>query len=217
MEFKKGYIFHIYNQGNNRQQIFFNRENYLFFLQKMRKHLLPYGDILAYCLMPNHFHLMMQVNDLLADYTPISDLNSSDDSKSSDEFKSTSKPKSLNNSIAIMLRSYTRAINNQQECSGSLFRQKTKAECLTLSEGITPTFYNTEFGTEWNNSVPEEEYLQTCFNYIHQNPVKAKLVTKASDWEYSSAKEYEGLRKGTLVNTELAKNLLDTTAYLLIR
>jgi len=62
MLFESGHIYHIYNQGNNRQRIFFKRENYLFFLEKIKNHVLPYADILAYCLMPNHFHLMGYVN-----------------------------------------------------------------------------------------------------------------------------------------------------------
>ncbi len=61
MQFEVGHIYHIYNQGNNRQPIFFERKHYLFFLQKMRAYLLPHGDILAYCLMPNHFHVMVEV------------------------------------------------------------------------------------------------------------------------------------------------------------
>ncbi|MDA3778747.1 MAG: hypothetical protein PF487_00705, partial [Bacteroidales bacterium] len=46
---------------------------------------------------------------------------------------------------------------------------------------------------------------QVCFNYIHQNPVKAGLVKNAVDWEFSSAVDYAGLRDGKLVNKPLAK------------
>ena len=63
MEFIKDNIYHIYNQGNNRQKIFYNRDNYLFFLQKMNDYLLPYCDVLAWCLMPNHFHWMVYVRE----------------------------------------------------------------------------------------------------------------------------------------------------------
>ena len=64
MQFEQGYIYHIFNQGNNRQNVFFNRENYLYFLKKIWKYIIPYCDVLAYCLMPNHFHLMVLVNEL---------------------------------------------------------------------------------------------------------------------------------------------------------
>ena len=62
MYFEEGYIYHIYNQGNNRQRLFFKRENYLYFLRKVGVYIKPYADILAWCLMPNHFHLMVLVN-----------------------------------------------------------------------------------------------------------------------------------------------------------
>jgi len=54
MQIEKGYIYHIYNQGNNKQKIFFEQENYLFFLRKIRTHILPYGDILAWCFTPSN-------------------------------------------------------------------------------------------------------------------------------------------------------------------
>jgi putative transposase len=65
MDFKPNAIYHIYNQGNNRQQIFFSEENYLFFIKKMRTYLLPYGDLLCYCLMPNHFHWLFYVREVI--------------------------------------------------------------------------------------------------------------------------------------------------------
>ena len=64
MNFERGQLYHIFNQGNNNQNIFFERDSYLFFLQKLRTYFLPYADVFAWCLMPNHFHLMVLVNDL---------------------------------------------------------------------------------------------------------------------------------------------------------
>ena len=62
MHFQTGELYHIFNQGNNREKIFFSRENYLFFLTKIKAHILPHADVLAWCLMPNHFHLMIYVH-----------------------------------------------------------------------------------------------------------------------------------------------------------
>ena len=64
MEFEAGHIFHVFNRGNNSQRLFFTRDNYLFFIEKIRTHVLPHADLLAWCLMPTHFHLMVHVNDL---------------------------------------------------------------------------------------------------------------------------------------------------------
>lgn len=63
MHFEPNTIYHIYNQGNNRQRIFFKHENYLFFLKKAREYVSPYADFLCYCLMPNHFDWLVYVRE----------------------------------------------------------------------------------------------------------------------------------------------------------
>ena len=116
----------------------------------------------------------------------------------------TPKERSLNESIGILLRSYTRAINKQQNLSGSLFRKNTKAECITCPEGIAPSWFMENGITTYINLLPEDDYPQVCFNYIHNNPVKAKLEQKAEDWEFSSAMDYAGIRSGHLINKKTA-------------
>jgi len=208
MQFEKGHLYHIYNQGNNRQRIFFKEENYLFFLKKIKTHVAPFADILAWCLMPNHFHLMVRVNEVKL---PTEAFAQSEITIASTHGVTQSHPvsknRTLNDSIAIMLRSYTRAINKQEQRSGALFREATKAECLTCTQGITPSVYNTRSGTIVPIDNPEKEYPQTCFNYIHQNPVKARLVKKPEDWDYSSYRDIMGFRNGTLINRERIKEL----------
>ncbi|MCF6360605.1 MAG: transposase [Cyclobacteriaceae bacterium] len=173
MNFIPDNLYHIYNRGNNSQLLFFERENYLYLLSKIRTHLYPLVDILAYCLMPNQFHLLV--------YIP-SESHSSGDSKSPDELN-----KRIVSAIAIILRSYTRAINKKHGRTGSLFQSKTKAK--NLSE--------------------KQNYAFTCFHYIHQNPVSAKLVNSIADWEFSSYQDYAGIRDGTLCSKVLAVYLLD--------
>jgi putative transposase len=198
MLFEEGYIYHIYNQGNNRQKIFFNRENYIYFLRKVRTYILPYADILAWCLMPNHFHLMVKVNRLGV-------------SLRHTESDTGSKSRTFNDSIGIMLMSYTKAINKQQNRSGKLFREATKAECVNCPQGLTPSFVMINGITTYLNPDGSKDYPQTCFRYIHQNPVKAKLVKKAEDWEFSSASDYLGLRNGNLINKKTANIYVDTS------
>ena len=143
--------------------------------------------------MPNHFHWMVYVRE-----TDIFRSRGATQSRT----PTISDNISFNKSIGILLASYTRAINNQENITGSLFREKTKAECLTAFNGITPSFYNTEFGTIMNIPDPEKEYPQICFNYIHNNPVKAGLVKSAEDWEFSSCQDICGMRNGKLINRE---------------
>jgi putative transposase len=194
MDFETGYIYHIYNRGSNKKRIFFCRDNYLFFLKKVRKELSAHLDFLAYCLIPNHFHFLVQVKDKIG-YLANSYNYSSDDLESSDEFNQGDSnqliSKQISNHLAILLRSYTRAINIQENRTGSLFQQKTKAKCLN------------ETAKSKNN------YVVTCFNYIHQNPYASNLVTKLEDWEFSSFQDYAKLRNGSFCNQELAYEMIN--------
>ncbi|MGC1516915.1 MAG: transposase, partial [Maribacter sp.] len=54
---------HIFNQGNNRQNIFFEPRNYSYFLGLLKKYITPIAEVYAYCLLPNHFHLLVRIND----------------------------------------------------------------------------------------------------------------------------------------------------------
>lgn len=71
---KNGY-YHVFNRGNNKQLIFRDNEDYDYFTQLFRIYLIPpdtsrsrwilknyTGEIIliSYCLMPNHFHLLIQ-------------------------------------------------------------------------------------------------------------------------------------------------------------
>lgn len=203
MYFESTGIYHIYNQGNNRQKIFYNHENYMFFTKKIRTHILPFADILAWCLMPNHFHIIVEVRDAGSEGFTLSEAFTSAESATGHANAETS----LNYSIGVMLRSYTRAINIQENSTGSLFRKKTKAICLNEIQGMTSHWY-TSFGiTFMKVDIPEFQYPQVCFNYIHANPVKAGLVKRAEEWEFSSYIDLVGMRAGSMVNRQRVEEL----------
>ena len=62
IKFRAGEVYHVYNRGVNRQPIFFCRENWLYYIRQLKRYFrTELADILAYCLMPNHYHLMIQL------------------------------------------------------------------------------------------------------------------------------------------------------------
>jgi putative transposase len=202
MYFEENLTYHIYNQGNNKQTIFFESQNYVYFIGKMREYVLPYGDILCYCLMPNHFHILLRVNHvkLKVHESGIEGVTLSPPVHST--ATDAVKERLLNDSIAIMLRSYTRAINKQEKRTGSLFREETKAK-----NGIIDGFVTVDGKHKDLFFGAENDHVSHCFHYIHQNPVAARLVKDAKEWQYSSARDYAGLRNGTLCNQVLAKQM----------
>ncbi|MBN2103948.1 transposase [bacterium] len=53
--------YHVINRGNEKQPIYYNKDNYRFFLNRLRKYSSKGKQlVIAYCLMPNHFHLLMK-------------------------------------------------------------------------------------------------------------------------------------------------------------
>ena len=126
--------------------------------------------------MPNHFHFLIHMNEESSEVA----VNKSGGIELSN----------FSNGLKILLSSYTRGVNIQQERTGTLLSQNTK---------IKPTF---------GGSIIDD-YAVWCFRYIHQNPVKASLVSAPEDWEFSSYQDYHGLRDGTLWNQNLAAELLD--------
>ncbi|HEY4687804.1 MAG TPA: transposase [Anaerolineae bacterium] len=152
IEFRAGEHYHVYNRGNNFQGIFFERENYSYFLRLLCEHLTAEAvDIVAYCLMPNHYHLLVCL-----------------------------KVDNLSNFMQPFGLAYTKAINRRYHRVGSLFQGPFKAV-----------------------RVDRDEYALHLSRYIHLNPVSARLVERPEDWEFSSYREFIGLRHGTLPKPDI--------------
>ncbi|MGV8914080.1 MAG: transposase [Kaistella sp.] len=52
---------HIYNRGINGGQLFFNHQNYLYLLKLISEKVKPVADIYSYCLLQNHFHILVRI------------------------------------------------------------------------------------------------------------------------------------------------------------
>ena len=163
-------IYHIYNRGNFRQQLFFTDRHYKYFLTKCHLYLKPKAEILAWCLMPNHFHFLIQVTEISLEPAKMGSI----------------EMPAITNGFRLLQSAYAKGINKELSRTGNLFQQKTKAKSV---------------------SGPPD-YTLIAFHYIHQNPLAAGLVKSLPDWEYSSLRDYAGLRNGTLCNKMLTAQLL---------
>ncbi|HOE39860.1 MAG TPA: hypothetical protein PLG05_07720, partial [Bacteroidales bacterium] len=76
------------------------------------------------------------------------------------------------------------------------------------TDEITPAYFETSFGTYINARLEERQYPTVCFHYIHNNPVVAKLVKHAGDWEFSSYRDYFANRDDSIINKERAKEFI---------
>ena len=177
MKFESNELYHVYNQGNNRQKIFFAEDDYNSFLNYVKILILPLAEIIAYCLMPNHFHFLLSAKENCATMVQQGGILMNP----------------LSNGFRKLLSGYCRVFNKRYSRSGSLFRQKTKAKCLTDELEVADTFYTSK------------DYCYNCFRYIHQNPVVAALVTRVSEWKWSSARFYSGKETESFCNLELAR------------
>ncbi|MEL6720329.1 MAG: hypothetical protein AAFO82_08445 [Bacteroidota bacterium] len=187
----------------------------------MRGYILPFGDFVAWCLMPNHFHWQFHVRriaiprkvlrkhvDEVEYLRRVHQYGEKAQAVKRDwtRISNPEEPISLNTAIGDLLKGYTTAINKQQENrSGSLWRAETKAEDGWIEEFVTlkkngQTDYRFQKGND---------YAYQCFCYIHDNPSKAGLVKQNTDYPWSSAQDYAGLRKGTLCNLDMGRNLRD--------
>ena len=55
-----GHYYHIYNRGNNRENLFVEARNYRLFLELYAKHVVPVADTYAYVMLKNHFHFLVR-------------------------------------------------------------------------------------------------------------------------------------------------------------
>lgn len=177
MEFTPERFYHVFNQGNDGRNMFkVGTDDYLVFLRLLRRYVHPNVDIVAYCLMPNHFHMMLKTDErcLKTRKAGLIEMNA------------------ISFGFKMLLSSYTRIINSRRGSKGSLFRQRTHARCLDHDSGITSI-----------NKARQDD-LTNVFQYIHKNPVEAGYVDDPADWQYSSFPDYAGLRNGSLVNKKVA-------------
>ena len=171
-----GHTYHIFNRGNNREDLFREPRNYSYFLELYQKHLNPAVETFAYCLMKNHFHLLVrlktqqEIQDLAGFPKPAR--SSGDIARSSD---TVAKPggdsdvSGTSQSFSNFFNAYTKTINKGYRRTGSLFEKPFK-----------------------RIEVTSEEYFINLIFYIHFNPQRHGFVDDFRGWLWSSYSELLG-------------------------
>lgn len=180
-----GRYYHLFNRGNNGQQVFFTEENYKFFLWQFYQFLNPFVDLLSYSLMPNHFHFLIKAKDsipVLKDGIPLR-LDESKDSIFLKEMESPTDEVEIGKIVSNQLRrffiTYSMAINKQENRTGSLFSKNFK-----------------------RLEIEDQDYLKYVAFYIHFNPEKHGLIEDFRNYKFSSWKAYNSTKSSAL-NREL--------------
>lgn len=101
---EKDNYYHLYNRGINGTEIFFNEENKTYFLKQLKKYLNLKISIFAYCLMSNHFHLVIKLN---------------------------TDGETATQAFSNFFNSYVKSVNKENDRTGSLFEKHFKRIKLT--------------------------------------------------------------------------------------
>ena len=106
---------HYFNRGVNRAPIFYEADNYLFLIRGLYR-FLPYYkiELVAYCLMPNHYHILLEELD----------------------------GKQASRYVQRVFNSYTQAVNKRYARVGTLFQGSAKhTEILSMEDAANVIGY----------------------------------------------------------------------------
>lgn len=170
--------YHIYNRGNNRENIFVQERNYDYFMHLYEKYIDPIADTFAYCLLRNHFHVSLRTKteeEILETLKvsqktlKVSATNQNLVGQKSLVNQGSSRARKplgsdfISQQFSNFFNAYAKSINNAYGRTGSLFQHPF---------GRVPITTNRQF---WN-----------VIAYIHQNPQKHRFVDDFRDWKWSS-------------------------------
>ncbi len=160
-----GKYYHIYNRGINGTNLFFEERNYLFFLEKYSFYMSKVLETYAYCLLGNHFHLLVKVKDNLnldlTGFKNLSGLNTGLNTKNGLH----APDRLVSKKFSDFFNSYTKSINKAQNRTGGLFETPFKRKV-----------------------VNSDTYFTQLIWYIHFNPQKHGFISDFKDYPYSSYK-----------------------------
>ena len=108
--FAKDHYYHIYNRGTGESRLFFSAENYEHCLRLVQRYRAKYGvTVIAYCFMPNHYHLLLR--------------------QDADE--------PMSRFISVVFNAYVQALNKEQNRKGTLFEGRFRHVWVNRDEYLT--------------------------------------------------------------------------------
>ncbi len=163
-----GQYYHIYNRTNNKEALFLDEKDRIFFLKRYRQYLLPFLKTYAYCLLDNHFHVLVKVRSMSEILAHLNQLHPAKVSIVQRRFLYT--PPAERNTVELLEKqfgrffiSYSTVINRKYRRSGNLFHRPYK-----------------------RLAIESEGHFTQCVYYIHANPKKHGLVNDFTQYKWSS-------------------------------
>mgnify|MGYP006205848243 CR=1 FL=1 len=146
--FECEYIYHVYTHANGKDLIFREEENYRYFLNKLIKYIIPIAEIYAYCLMPNHFHLLLRFKKI-------------------GEILNIDEHKYLMKQFSNLLNSYAKAYNKRYNRKGSLFLDYLKRKKVSDEKYLVKLLHYIHNNPVKDKTVsaPEDYYFSSARNY----------------------------------------------------
>jgi REP element-mobilizing transposase RayT len=148
--------YHIFNHSNGFENVFLEDKNFWYFLEKYNKYIVPIAETYSYCLMPNHFHLVVRIRK----WEVIKQLINNSNSENIDDNKI---EKFLSKQFANLFSSYTQAFNKIYNRKGSLFIKNFKRQIIDN----------------------KQQFINTIV-YTHRNPIHHGFCENYEDWKYTS-------------------------------
>ena len=152
----------MFSRATGSEKLFLIPGNYQFFLLRLRKYILPIAYVYAYCLLPNHIHLLVRIKELPAIKKYF------EEKKKGKIFTEEGVPDFLMERFSNLLNSYAKSYNKFYDRKGSLFIYYIRRVEITTDNQLWSTVF-----------------------YIHKNPVHHGYCEAIKDWPWSSFQVYE--------------------------
>ncbi|WP_162418608.1 transposase [Cyclobacterium roseum] len=153
-----GQSYHIFNQANGAENLFKEQDNYRFFLQQYSKYLGQVVDTYAYCLMPNHFHLLVGVRSeerLRLTFPKFQTLE-----------------KLVTRQFASFFSSYTQSFNKVYQRRGSLFIKNFKKTPILTEQQWQEAFLYIHLNPVKHGFVKNHPYWKWSSWHAYENPAQ---------------------------------------------